>query len=468
MKYKILYFICLSVLNVINLSAQTTTERLIAHYPFDGNARDVAGNNYHATVNGAILTTNRFGTPNSAYYFDGINDNIILPNSFDFLPKTISFWFNAHTIDNSSRVMYVSDNPNLNYGLTAIEVKQIAGVPKIATHITSSRDTADVSPNTWYHFAITINSDSTHFYLNGVKLKSRKVTGYPKSNTGDTRTFVGSHRQGNTNSIYFHGKIDDVKIYNRELTKNEINKEASRPLQIDRGNEFCLKEGTTQILKAPGYASYKWSNGSTAPTIEVSQPGIYSLEAKDQRGNSYFGEINIEVCPTPDFSYTFDCKTNSFQFQTEIDFPFDSFQWQIENLTIQNQLTVSHNFSQEGRQLVSLHVVKDGIEFTVQKEIFYMPTSESDCAGITIPNIFTPNGDGNNDKFVVKGLFWWGSSEQSTWRLIVYDRWGRQVYQSSDYRNDWAGENISEGTYYYHFSNKALNQNYKGWVEIVR
>jgi hypothetical protein len=47
---------------------------LVAHYPFNGNANDESGNGNHGTVHGAKLTQDRFGNPNSAYYFDGIDD----------------------------------------------------------------------------------------------------------------------------------------------------------------------------------------------------------------------------------------------------------------------------------------------------------------------------------------------------------------------------------------------------------
>ena len=47
----------------------------VAYYPFTGNANDAAGTN-HGTVNGAVLTTDRFGNANSAYSFDGVDDFI--------------------------------------------------------------------------------------------------------------------------------------------------------------------------------------------------------------------------------------------------------------------------------------------------------------------------------------------------------------------------------------------------------
>jgi hypothetical protein len=73
-----------------------TNDGAVAYYPFNGNANDESGNGYHGTVYNAKLTTDRFNNPNSAYYFDGTNDYIEIPNSSQLTKSnesfTISFW----------------------------------------------------------------------------------------------------------------------------------------------------------------------------------------------------------------------------------------------------------------------------------------------------------------------------------------------------------------------------------------
>ena len=70
---------------------------LVAYYPFNGNANDASGNGNNGTVCGAVLTTNRFGVPNSAYDFDGATTYIRVPDS-DSLELTndfsLSVWVN--------------------------------------------------------------------------------------------------------------------------------------------------------------------------------------------------------------------------------------------------------------------------------------------------------------------------------------------------------------------------------------
>jgi gliding motility-associated-like protein len=82
-----------------------------------------------------------------------------------------------------------------------------------------------------------------------------------------------------------------------------------------------------------------------------------------------------------------------------------------------------------------------------------------------IPSVFTPNGDGKNDKFTILGINRYPGSE-----LTIYNRWGNVVYQSKDYKNDWDGRGLNEATYYYTLNLKTTTgfQKLAGWVQILR
>lgn len=82
---------------------------------------------------------------------------------------------------------------------------------------------------------------------------------------------------------------------------------------------------------------------------------------------------------------------------------------------------------------------------------------------LTIPNIFTPNGDGRNDTFFIPELRLYPDNS-----LLIFNRWGRQVYEQQGYRGDWSASTVAGGTYYYLLRVPRLNASYKGWVEVMK
>lgn len=81
---------------------------------------------------------------------------------------------------------------------------------------------------------------------------------------------------------------------------------------------------------------------------------------------------------------------------------------------------------------------------------------------VEVPNVFTPNGDGINDAFFVTGL------REQPYDLTVYDRWGKLVHSAFPYNNDWEGDELPEGTYYFILTNPELCGNHFGEVQLLR
>ncbi|MCC2545533.1 gliding motility-associated C-terminal domain-containing protein [Hymenobacter sp. BT175] len=79
------------------------------------------------------------------------------------------------------------------------------------------------------------------------------------------------------------------------------------------------------------------------------------------------------------------------------------------------------------------------------------------------PNIITPNGDHLNERWVIPNL----ADNTHAW---VYNRWGRLVYEQSDYNNQWAAEGLPDGLYYYVLRrpSRCPAATLKGWLEVVR
>jgi gliding motility-associated-like protein len=81
---------------------------------------------------------------------------------------------------------------------------------------------------------------------------------------------------------------------------------------------------------------------------------------------------------------------------------------------------------------------------------------------IVIPNVFSPNSDGYNDMWVI-----WGLEEHPGTSVIIFDRWGKEVYSSSDYANNWDGDNQHGGVYYYIVKTQR-GGDHSGNIQLIR
>ncbi|MEL7020225.1 MAG: gliding motility-associated C-terminal domain-containing protein, partial [Bacteroidota bacterium] len=87
------------------------------------------------------------------------------------------------------------------------------------------------------------------------------------------------------------------------------------------------------------------------------------------------------------------------------------------------------------------------------------------CEDLIIYNGFSPNGDGVNDVFTILGIERFPNHE-----LMIFNRWGNEVFRSTDYQNDWGGrwnnKDLPDGTYFYIFDNGT--ETFSGYVQIQR
>jgi gliding motility-associated-like protein len=82
---------------------------------------------------------------------------------------------------------------------------------------------------------------------------------------------------------------------------------------------------------------------------------------------------------------------------------------------------------------------------------------------VYIPNIFTPNDDGTNDLFFIRNLPLDGAKIE----LVITSRWGKEIYSTKNYQNNWKGEGAADGIYFYQLSIEN-NDPISGWVEVLR
>jgi gliding motility-associated-like protein len=77
---------------------------------------------------------------------------------------------------------------------------------------------------------------------------------------------------------------------------------------------------------------------------------------------------------------------------------------------------------------------------------------------LMIPNLVTPNGDGKNDRWIISNL-------KPGSKVRIVNRWGKEVYSSNDYKNDWEPKDLQPGSYFYNFTAPG-EKTLTGWVDV--
>jgi len=197
---------------------------LIAHYTFDGNANDLSGYDNHGNVIGAALTTDRFGAENSAYEFNGSSNYISIPNSLSLQSPTTELtqlvWVNIYSW--TGQGFWVPVLMKSNSGDNAFQYRLSIESNGVNTSINNWNNAViipdTVSFNSWYMVVSTLKNDTVKVYVNGIFKGSGTLTGPIMQDTKPLE--IGRDVPGSTE--YFHGKIDEIRIYNRAITEREI------------------------------------------------------------------------------------------------------------------------------------------------------------------------------------------------------------------------------------------------------
>ncbi len=102
------------------------------------------------------------------------------------------------------------------------------------------------------------------------------------------------------------------------------------------------------------------------------------------------------------------------------------------------------------------------LNFDLKAQILpHYPTDTISVINYVVPNVITPNGDGYNDVFILPEEIVIRENQ-----VAIFNRWGKAVYKINNYQNDWNGENLSSGVYYY----QVIFDNYKlkGTLQVLR
>ena len=250
-------------------------------------------------------------------------------------------------------------------------------------------------------------------------------------------------------------------------------------LEICYGQQFITEPDLT-FYPGVGY-SYSWEVASNASLNDIQDTTLAQTAITPENAgvNRYTliitngicesqAELKVDVAEEILVSYENEDlgdfikvpKVVDFENTTELAFKSDYF-WVITNSRTGISDTIfeenlSYEFGQPDLFKVSLYAVeplRNCVEFYDEDFQFEK---------VIRPNTITPNGDGLNDYFEIE------APSTQVWELQIYDRNGGLIYSSQDYKNDWDGEGRSAGIFYYVMKRVDEEEQYVGYVQLIR
>ena len=208
------------------LPSYVPTDGLVGWWPFNGNANDESLNGNNGTVNGAILSSDRFGNPNAAYSFDGIDDWILIENQeqFNFNNRfTINAWINTNTVLGTKKIVTKLQDCDDSYILQLTNDQIDFQLAQGCGNWISYNNIQENLLNNWHVLTATFDIDSAlvKLYFDG-GLISEQARDSQVTSSSANLVFGNFFNNDQYPDQLFFGLIDDIGIWNRALTQEEI------------------------------------------------------------------------------------------------------------------------------------------------------------------------------------------------------------------------------------------------------
>ncbi len=245
--------------------------------------------------------------------------------------------------------------------------------------------------------------------------------------------------------------------------------------KVKVGDDAEICEGTTYQLTAPGGSVYAWSTAdrsfsstSASPVVQPTKTTQYLITVTDANGCTKKDTVKVSVVSKVDLEWQHRIKANCVDrptvFVKNLTPPMEgiTFRFDFGDGTSSEDTEVEYSYKKDS--LYSLKFTAQN-KFCIFEEKVQLPIFK-----LFVPNVFTPESSpGFNDTFKV-GL---GpnvidpKSAGLNLQLSVIDRWGKNVFESADYKNDWTARDIEGGVYYFNLKVGDLTT-CKSWVHVIK
>jgi hypothetical protein len=461
----------------ISADAQNIFAGIVGCYSFSGNALDNSGNGNHGSVYGAKFVADRYGVDGGALEFNGSSDYVSFSRgSFTNEAFTYSVWFKITEYPSAGeyfQIFFAGSANGIGQGLKIgpdeglmFAFLESSGETHLDTCFYGMNIELLSTPNTWTHVAVRYEDCATTIYVNGNTLGYVEEKKIKNSAYGSTPlAFIGKRSD---DTRYFKGMLDDVIIYDRALTHDELQ-------QLFEDDIHCNPPPMPQMIRdtvticgrgdatfyAGGGEAYRWyeyptggsaiHEGNTFTTPELLSTKEYFVSNVTNTGESKRARALAYVAPLPHLSCP-EIKTHVHQ-QVMLDPSVTS-----GTPPYTYTFDTGDGHEAKGSDIPWSHVYTAPGNFKVIVTVSDANYCSSLCVrliqvdDIFIPNVITVNEDTFNNHLTVyekRGDEIVSFSGQESFQIKITNRWGAEIFASADVRNGWQGENADAGIYFY-------------------
>ncbi len=273
---------------VVQDSSNIETGIPIAYYPFNGNANDESGNDHNGTVQGAVLTPDRFGNPESAYFFNGSFANILVPNHEDLNFRSaisVSLWMKADELFDRESYPISHGSWKNRWKISIIPEKKIRWTIYTTLGIKDLDSEMTVQEDVYYNVTTVYDGSALKIYLNGALNSEVSHSGLLETTSVDLT--IG---QELPDSDYnFKGVLDDIRIYNYDLSKQEISNIFDEGTSVHQKNDKAVPEEFLLLQNYPNPF-----NNQTTIRFQIVRQGKVKLTIYDILGKKIRTLVNEE------------------------------------------------------------------------------------------------------------------------------------------------------------------------------
>ncbi len=282
-------FVGLQTFAQSNIPSYVPSSGLVGYWPFNGNANDESGNGNNGVVHGATLTPDRNGNTNSAYSFDGVDDNIGLGNFFNYTSFSISMWVKP---GNQNGHAVIIDNNHASSNNWVFQT--ISNFANNGYNFINSNEVL-LSTFNWNHVTLSYSSGVVRVYLNANLVSE---TQWPLNYNNSPSLFLGYWQAANAR--FWKGDMDDIGIWNRALTQQEISNLysiCSTIPSVSITNQTICQGLSTTLTATPSETggTYLWSTGETTQSITVNPTSDYAYSVNYSLGSCPVATQNATV-----------------------------------------------------------------------------------------------------------------------------------------------------------------------------